>query len=140
MSSSCSTTIMVLPISRNDKSTFINLRIFGCKPILGSSNIYMEPTNLPSDVAKLIRWDSHQKGSKSFCLKSDNLNPLRSKKDNLLLISIAGDELFAFRTHLILSSKNVTKCLIGKSTKSETVLNLSLRRRLQCVDAFSLQE
>jgi hypothetical protein len=57
----------------------------------------MEPTKLlPSDVAKFIRWDSPPERVEEFCLKSDNLNPLRSKKDNLLLISIAGDELFAF--------------------------------------------
>ena len=58
MSSSCSTTITVFPKSRNAFKTNINLSVsLGCKPILGSSRIYIEPTRLlPSDVARFIRW------------------------------------------------------------------------------------
>ena len=57
MSSSCSTTITVLPKSRRFFKTLISRSVsFGCKPMLGSSSIYIEPTSeLPSDVAKLIR-------------------------------------------------------------------------------------
>ena len=50
----------VLPKSRNDNNTFIKRSVsFGCKPILGSSKIYIEPTKLlPNEVAKLMRCDS----------------------------------------------------------------------------------
>ena len=60
MSSSCSTTITVLPKSLKDNNTFIRRSVsFGCKPILGSSKIYIDPTKLlPKEVAKLIRCDS----------------------------------------------------------------------------------
>ena len=60
ISSSCSTTITVFPKLRKSFSTFINRSVsFGCKPILGSSKMYIEPTKLlPREVAKLIRCDS----------------------------------------------------------------------------------
>ena len=40
--------------------TLIKLLVsFGCKPILGSSRMYNEPTRLlPKEVARLILWDS----------------------------------------------------------------------------------
>ena len=57
ISSSCSTTMTVLPIFFNISSTEISLSVSrGCRPMLGSSKIYMEPTNaLPSEVANLMR-------------------------------------------------------------------------------------
>ena len=57
MSSSCSTTITVLPKSRKSFKTPMSRSVsLGCKPILGSSKIYIEPTKeLPKEVAKFIR-------------------------------------------------------------------------------------
>ena len=60
ISSSCSTTITVFPKSLKESSTLINRSVsFGCKPMLGSSKIYIDPTKLlPNEVAKLMRCDS----------------------------------------------------------------------------------
>ena len=58
MSSSCSTTITVLPRSRRRLSTEMSLAVSrGCRPMLGSSSMYIEPTRLePSEVTRLMRW------------------------------------------------------------------------------------
>ena len=71
MSSSCSTTITVLPKSRRFFKTVINRSVsFGCRPILGSSKIYMEPTKLlPNEVAKLMRCDSPPESVAEFRFK-----------------------------------------------------------------------
>ena len=60
ISSSCSTTITVFPISLSFLRTSISFSLsLGCKPIDGSSSIYIEPTKLlPNEVANWILWDS----------------------------------------------------------------------------------
>ena len=71
ISSSCSTTITVFPKSRRESNTLINRSVsFGCKPMLGSSKIYIDPTKLlPSEVAKLIRCDSPPESVAEFLFK-----------------------------------------------------------------------
>ena len=71
MSSSCSTIITVLPNFFKLSNTSTNFSVsFGCKPILGSSKIYIEPTKeLPKEVAKLIRWDSPPESDADFLFK-----------------------------------------------------------------------
>ena len=58
ISSSCSTTITVLPMSRRRLRTPISFSVSrGCRPMLGSSSMYIEPTRLePSAVTRLMRW------------------------------------------------------------------------------------
>ena len=58
ISSSCSTTTTVLPISLSFLSTEISLSVsLGCNPMLGSSRIYMEPTReLPRAVTRFTLW------------------------------------------------------------------------------------
>ena len=58
ISSSCSTTMTVLPMSRRRRSTPINRSVSrGCRPMLGSSRMYIEPTRLePSAVTRFTRW------------------------------------------------------------------------------------
>jgi len=59
-SASCSTTIQVLPSFLNCWITAMRRWVsLGCRPMLGSSKMYIEPTKLlPSEVARLMRWDS----------------------------------------------------------------------------------
>ena len=58
ISSSCSTTMTVLPKSRSCLRIRIRRSVSrGCRPMDGSSRMYMLPTSeLPSEVARLIRW------------------------------------------------------------------------------------
>ena len=58
ISGSCSTTTTVLPMSLRRLSTAISLSVsLGCRPMDGSSRIYMEPTSeLPSAVTRLTLW------------------------------------------------------------------------------------
>ena len=58
VSSSCSTTITVFPLSRSRLRVAISLSLSRwCSPILGSSKIYKTPTNEePIWVANRIRW------------------------------------------------------------------------------------
>jgi hypothetical protein len=135
MSSSCSTTITGYLYRVMTKVLLSTARIFGCKPILGSSNIYMEPTKLlPSDVAKLIRWDSHQKGSRSFCLKSDNLNPLRSKGQSI--VNFNSRRWAICFSYIISNSAQKTLPNVWLASLLNQRRFLNSRRRLQCVDAF----
>ena len=59
-SSSCSTTITVLPRSRSFFSTPMSRSVSReCRPMLGSSRMYMLPTRLlPREVARSMRWVS----------------------------------------------------------------------------------
>jgi hypothetical protein len=58
ISSSCSTTTTVLPMSLSLFITEISLSVsLGCSPMLGSSNIYIDPTReLPKAVTRFILW------------------------------------------------------------------------------------
>ena len=58
ISSSCSTTTTVFPMSRSFLSTDMSLSVSrGCRPMLGSSSIYIDPTReLPRAVTRFILW------------------------------------------------------------------------------------
>ena len=71
ISSSCSTTITVLPRSLSRFKTDIKRSLsLECKPIEGSSSIYIDPTSaLPKEVARLIRCDSPPDKVLAFLLR-----------------------------------------------------------------------
>ena len=58
ISSSCSTTMTVLPMSLKRLSTAISLSVsLECSPMEGSSRIYIDPTREePRAVTRLMRW------------------------------------------------------------------------------------
>ena len=125
ISSSCSTTITVLPKLRRFFSTSISNSVsFGCKPILGSSKMYIEPTKLlPNEVAKFIRCDSPPESVAEFRFNVKYSRPTLLKNAKRLLISINNRlETVVSYSDNFKSAKNGIKRLIDKSTKSEMVL------------------
>ena len=89
MSSSCSTTITEFPIFFRFNNISINFKVSsGCKPTLGSSNTYIDPTSaLPRDVAKLILWVSPPESELDFLFSVKYPSPTFLENSNLLIIS-----------------------------------------------------
>ena len=90
ISSSCSTTMTVLPKSRNCCSTLMSLSVsLLCSPILGSSRMYRLPTRLlPSDVARLMRWLSPPDSDAEGRLSVRYSSPTSVRNCSLCLISV----------------------------------------------------
>ena len=91
ISSSCSTTMTVLPWSRSSLSTWISWSVSRlCRPIEGSSRIYIEPTRAePNEVAKLIRCDSPPDNELERRSKVRYESPTSCRKCNRFLISVS---------------------------------------------------
>ena len=122
ISSSCSTTTTVLPNCCNWRSTLMRRSVSRLwRPILGSSNIYKEPTRLlPSEVAKLMRWLSPPESELLRRFRVRYPKPTSCRNWIRLLISVK------IRLAMATSCssnckvrKNSCKSWIGKSTNSE---------------------
>ena len=89
VSSSCSTTIKVLPRSRISFNEWINLSLsLWCKPILGSSRTYKTPESFePIWVASLIRWASPPDKVIAILDNVKYSNPTSTKNSKRFLIS-----------------------------------------------------
>ena len=129
ISSSCSTTITVLPRSRSFSKMRINRFVsLGCRPMLGSSSIYIEPTKLlPSEVAKLIRCDSPPDKLFDFRLSVRYDKPTSQRKSKRLMISVSNRSAICCSCLLSLSCciKPNNSCA-GISTKSPIDFSLIL--------------
>ena len=90
VSSSCSTTINVLPKSLNPLREFKSFSLSRwCKPILGSSKIYNTPVSaLPICVARRMRWLSPPERVTAVRVSVRYPSPTFRKKPKRLLISL----------------------------------------------------
>ncbi len=120
-SSSCSTTITVLPKSRKDFKTLTMRSVsLGWRPMLGSSNTYIEPTSaLPSEVASLIRWYSPPDNVEVSLLRVRYPSPtlsIYSKRDFISLRMRS--EIFLSWSPSFRPLKKVTMSSMGINTRS----------------------
>ena len=119
-SSSCSTTITVLPRSLNFCSVCSNLSLsLWCKPMLGSSNTYKTPERPdPIWLANLILWLSPPDNVPLFLEIDRYDNPTLVKNPNLSFIS--------FKTCFEIASS----CSLSISSVSYTHLTLPTTDRV----------
>ena len=115
ISSSCSTTIKVLPKSRISFKASINLWLSRWwRPIDGSSKTYKTPVNLdPICVASLIRWASPPERLPAFLDSVRYSKPTSFKKANRLWIS------FIIRLPIFASS--VVSCKLSTKVKASLI-------------------